>query len=350
MRRALAFLLLSIASTAHAAPPALPHYATFRHWTLACDNTGACEARGFDGDAADPLWLVLRRDAGAASASLSIHGLEGAIAPRALDLDGRALALGAGWTYGPDDAADGRVLATSDGAALKRFLDAARRATTVRVAGEDAVGTLAGLTAALLRMDEAQGRVGTRHALASAGASDAIAPPRPLPVLTARAWAGAQPDEAAQQRYIDAMRVDLSTCEEPTRRQGSVVAISAREVLAMLTCWRGAYQTAELVFRGPVDRPAAARPVELPVPPGDAPDAPDVPRHLVSNASFDGGVLSSYAKGRGLFDCGDVTQWAFDGERFHLAEYSLLDRCGWMAPGDFPTLVRSRVVVAEVRP
>ena len=63
-----------------------------------------------------------------------------------------------------------------------------------------------------------------------------------------------------------------------------------------------------------------------------------------TNADFDPATatLSQYAKGRGVADCGVSASWRFDGERFVLKAYALLDRCGGVQPGDWIDLWRTR--------
>lgn len=347
----LAAVLASGSADADAAP-ALPAYADFKDWTVACDVVGDCEARGYDAYGEAGLWLRLVRAAGAgAPARLEIHGLSGTREPAGFLFDGRRVARDAGWTMRDDREAGpaAYVMETSDLAAIRRFVAQARSATRVTVAGQAQHGSLAGFNAAMLHLDDVQGRVGGPDAIAAAGDLRIDVPgPRPLPVVHARPWRGAQPDEAEARRYLQALPGLFGDCDEADAREGELVAISAREVLALVLCWRGAYQEGHLVLRGPRRDPRAARPVELPAPPREGRGAT---RAVVSNAGYDPATasLSGYAKGRGLFDCGESTRWVFDGERFQLADHALLERCGWMAPADFPVLWRSRVVTEPAR-
>lgn len=349
--RACIVAVLALAGGQASAAPALPVYADFKDWTVACDVVGDCEARGYD--AYEPgLWLRLVRAAGAdAQPRLEIHGLSWTREPRSLLFDGREVPLGAGWTTraDPDSGPAAYVLETADLAAMRRFVAAARSASRVTLPDEEQRGSLSGFNAAMLRLDDAQGRVGGATAIASPGAKRSAVPgPRPLPVVHARAWPGAQPDEREAVRYLRGLPAAFAECDKADARQGEIVAISADEVLALVLCWRGAYQEGHVVMRGPRKDPGAARPVELPAPPHPEREAMNA---MLSNAHYDPATasLSSYAKGRGLFDCGASTRWIFDGTRFQLADYALLDRCGWMAPGDFPALWRSRVVTEASR-
>jgi len=48
-----------------------------------------------------------------------------------------------------------------------------------------------------------------------------------------------------------------------------------------------------------------------------------------------------------MADCGESTEWAFDGSQFHISSYNRLDRCGGGPPGDWPTLYRTTTVLAK---
>ncbi|NYE22708.1 DUF1176 domain-containing protein [Pigmentiphaga litoralis] len=53
-------------------------------------------------------------------------------------------------------------------------------------------------------------------------------------------------------------------------------------------------------------------------------------------------TLASVSKGRGLADCGIRAEWRFDGQEFMPSAYRQQIRCGGGAPGDWPTLWRTR--------
>jgi len=49
--------------------------------------------------------------------------------------------------------------------------------------------------------------------------------------------------------------------------------------------------------------------------------------------------LTTFAKGRGLADCGIQTRWRFDGQRFRLVRYAEEPSCdSWHGPDAWPTL------------
>ena len=59
------------------------------------------------------------------------------------------------------------------------------------------------------------------------------------------------------------------------------------------------------------------------------------------NATFDekSRELVTFAKGRGLSDCGIQARWRFDGQRFRLVRYAAEPTCdNWHGPDAWPTL------------
>ncbi len=48
---------------------------------------------------------------------------------------------------------------------------------------------------------------------------------------------------------------------------------------------------------------------------------------LVNSGFGEDGVLGAFSKGRGLGDCGDATEWAWNGRRFNLVRRAFMDDC-----------------------
>jgi hypothetical protein len=342
-------LALAAFLPAWAVAAALPAYREFGDWTVACDNVGDCEARGFDDRGDDRIVMrVVRAAATASTPTLTLYGL----APDA----GTALRFGAStWTpparaasRTPDEDTDGAPQArlTLTGLdALRAFAGNAHRASMVSSGDRD--GTLAGFDAAMLFIDDVQGRVGTPSAIARPGTSTAITPgPRPLPTVRARPLPSAALSAAAARHYLAALHVREFECEDLADDEATVAPLGRDEVIALRPCNRGAYQTGYVVFRGPRDDPKRARVLELPYPPGFQGE-----RGILMEATLDAatGHLSMFAKGRGLADCGESGEWAFDGRGFVPVAFARLERCGWPEPGDYPVLWRTRVVLEHAQ-
>lgn len=334
-----ALLACLVRDASAARRPTLPAYREFGEWIVACDVTGACEARGFVDDGGDGLHARFTRDAGAGAVPvLAIESL-----PVAAD----AIVVGTRpwrptrrgaleWHDARDDEPSARIRGIE---AVREFAAAARSADKFRIGAES--GTLVGFNAAMLFVDEVQGRIGTPGALARPGAPGAAVPaPRPVPDAPVPGRVREITGEAAR-RYTAAISLPAETCDPALRQELSqLYDIGGGDVLALILCWRGAYQTASALYRGPRARPSAARPVALPFPAGLS--GPDEHGHVLF-ADFDpaSARLSSLGKGRGIGDYGETAEWVFDGREFRLVHFAMLGRPGWHLPGDFPILWRS---------
>ena len=173
----LAWIIAAATLLGAAAPlPRVPFYRQFGRWLVACDNTRACVAKGFD--EATRAELDLTRSAGDTKPSLALSA-EDPINAGVVRLDGKPLALMA-----PAWAARDGVLSASDPAAVDAFVAAVRNGGTITLdaapAKDDQPRTvpLDGFTAALLLVDAVQGRPGTPTALIAARGS-AVPPPEP---------------------------------------------------------------------------------------------------------------------------------------------------------------------------
>lgn len=336
--------LLSLSLVAAAPAPSVPVYRTFGRWLVSCDNTRSCEARGFgEGSRTD---LRLLRAAGDARASLMLSAAETPLDPAAIHIDGATVALPA-WIAGAGDPNNPAALSTDDPAALAAFIAAARNGHVLQLGppGPD-VDTvpLDGFTAALLLVDAVQGRPGTPTALV-APAGDGTVPPAPrLP--DPPAWQAAPPLTAAEKRTLPARARALpspadSPCDETEAPE--VDPLDATRAIAIRLCERFAYQSGSLVYVLPRRGTGPAVPVVLQLPglPKDlsSPDGPEMVEPTFDPAT---GRLSMAAKGRGLADCGQAATWVWSDGRFQLISASYQDQCGGSAPGDWPTLYRTK--------
>lgn len=294
-----------------------------KDWAAACDNTRHCEAVGYQQMDADlPVTLWLGRDGG-----------------------GNAPVLGKLMAYAEDEGDNARLSIRAGDVLLKgirqdlsaeqmaRLLPALKKATTAQVSDGRHQWTLslAGLTAALLKMDDLQGRVGTVTALARPGDKPASAVPPALPAPLLRAAPLPQTsdsDKALLPKLLAAL--DAADCEAIASEgaYGDVHRISATQLLVVRQCWLGAYQGAYGVWRVN-DQPPYA-PVRLMLPGADGKE-----EDSAVEAYFEQGELSSYAKGRGLNDCGSFQRWLWTADGFKLLESSSGPLCRGMPGGGF---------------
>ncbi len=301
---------------------------TFRDWTTGCDNGRACEAlslppEGFQGDLESHLQLTLSRGA-AAGAPVRLSWDNDLAGPATIAVDGRVIA----------------ARATQDMALTVAMIDALRGGTRVtlspgdklrgRVRGRASAGaSLAGLSASLLAIDEAQGRIGTPGAAIRRG-------PRPmhmgapaLPVIVRPPASTRPPRTIGAARAAQIIGPDNARCAYSSRAIEPVAhRLDARHSLVLIDhpCGNGAYNyftTAMIVDEQ--GRIAAAR---FEIDPGMAPEG-EGPGNVMVGAGFDATsrTLDTYAKGRGIGDCGVSSSFVWDGSRFALASQSMMSEC-----------------------
>ncbi len=339
MRAALVALALPFAAPAAAVE--VPHYADFRRWLVACDNVRRCEARGFDENTRADLRVL--RDAGDAPAEFRFTAA-GAPALRAVRIDGAPLRLDRpAWTARREDGV--ATVSTRDPAAVAAFVRRVRDARLVTF-GPAADGGVAldGFVAALLRMDEVQGRAGTPTALVARRGPGRVQPAPPgLPERPRWSPVASLPGAQGRALLADTRRAQAAAladaeCEppEPGVDRDEAHALDARHALALLACSYGAYQAWSLAFVVPRAGGPAAR--FAPILPTWA-----EPLGALTSASFDpaAGALGTSHKGRGPADCGFSAEWVWGAGAFRLVALARQDACGGAGPGDWPDLVRT---------
>jgi len=300
---------------------------TFQDWEVACDNTRRCEAVGYQSEEetlAVLLWLG--RDAGPGapvSARISVQSEDdGAAGPLTVQVGTTTL----------------RGLRVDDllkPEQIAKLLPLLRNAETATVSDAKHTWTLslAGSKAALLKMDDVQGRVGTASALALPGARPAAAvlPPLPPPrVQQLPTFANRKGDEKLLPLIVKTL--EHGGCEDAFETgygepNNEIHRLSATQVLLVLECARGAYQSSYQVWTANDKPPYAARPVKLPDVDGG--------EGYVMNPSFQNGQLLSFGKGRGISDCNTHAKWAWTASGFALIEAASGRLCRGF-PGGYP--------------
>ena len=313
------FLAAALLAPASATPQ------TFTDWTVACDTIRRCEAQALlpeNGEAGWALLGVVRTAGPAGAATISVL-LRDRAAPAAMRIDGRAVRLAT--------AGDGRahVPAAQVAAVLPR-LAAARRIVLLDGGG----GTVArispaGASAALRFIDAAQGRAGGVTAIVARGPRPASAvPPAPaMPTFAAVTPPRTPPAIVAPARIARMRRTSGCPVEDGFPASAERHRIATGLTLVLLSCGAGAYNAFSvpwLVADGG-RRPPGHAPFE--VLPADDPDRPDRP--MLVNARFDPrtGTLSSFAKARGIGDCGTSADYRWDGARFRTVEQRVMGAC-----------------------
>jgi hypothetical protein len=349
------------AVTAAAAPAFLgapPVYLEVKDWVLACDNTRICFAKYDVADDANAGggYLSLARDPGPAGGLVvSLEATEdGAVPdPRTLTLDGQPLPANPAWKIDAN-----AQTANLDGAAAPAFVHAIAGGKTLAYSDGQTTTTVSlnGMTAALLAMDQDQGRLDGVTALARPGPKAASAVPAALPVPILHAAPAAKPlggaaAFAAEVRKVQAGLLRQHDCEADMSHNDQAAALNDQDAIVLLGCTQGAYQAGVMTFRAPRDAPQKAVQLILPLQPTmKASDIPaDARGEYVAEDGWDAKTATFVEsdKGRGLADCGQSTEWVFDGAAFRVDSFNRLDRCGGGPPGDWPTLYRTTISPAK---
>lgn len=322
-------------------PFAAPVQKIFANWQVTCNNLNDCDVRNID----ENLRITLTRQSGATGATLLTIVPFSQEAHPTLWLDDDA-AEGLSLTPAVND--DDAIVATENLPAIQHFLQQAKNAQTLSVGDDLQQGSsLRGLNAALLLVDERQGRIDTQGALLQRGSKPASAVPARLsqpelpPALT-NVPAVNNPQTLVE-AVIKAQHALLvrETCDvnEQDKAINQVQPLDQGNALVMINCGMGAYQSSSLVFITPRDNPSAAHQLVLPLP---LPDENGHPQQVewFTNADYDPqtGDLFHLAKGRGFADCGESAQWRYDGQQFRLVTYHSQTGCNGGWPGEWPSL------------
>ncbi|NJD05544.1 MAG: DUF1176 domain-containing protein [Methylococcaceae bacterium] len=317
--------------------PAAAQSHIFKDWVVACDNTGHCEAVGYQAEEAPPavaLWLG--RDAGPGT---TVHARLMAQPEGGGDVG--PLTIRAGSTTANGIASDSELTAEQIG----QLIPALRDAPAAEVTDGHAHWTLslAGIKAALLYMDDQQGRVGTATALIKKGPKpdSAVPPAKPTPLVKV-AKLPPQPAEGSALIAAVLKEVQERDCwtEMPDESDPftQIAWLSADRVLVLRECMRGAYQGSSSAWIASAKPPHKPEPVQFPSEWGGSEDT-------ISEAQFEDGILASYAKGRGLGDCGSAHNWAWTGAGFVLVEATEAPFCRELPAGGFPLRTWTATVV-----
>ena len=337
--------LIAAAAAAAAVLGVAPFEHGYKDWILICDNLRGCTAKSVADEASrsgadvSGLMITVTRAAGpGGTPAVEMALIEDGDAKGRLLLDGREI---------PRRPLD----ETLKGVEAEAFLRLIRDGKTLTLgSGDKAPGaSLAGLAAALLAMDEAQGRIGTVTALARLGPKPPSAVPPAPAVPVVRRMAGEPPALrngaalAAAVRRARRPALAAADCDLTRTDADEAQPLTDTEAVVSLFCSLGAYQGPVMAFRVPRDRPAAARLLVLPPLPGETDSDGD---GLYVEGTYDPkqATYLMSARGRGLGDCGESATWTFDGRDFHLSGVNRQERCGG-GDRDWPTIYDTRVVV-----
>lgn len=345
------------ATTPGPAASVQPEVRTFREWRAACDNGNTCMAWTGSGDG----WLRIAIDPGPdAVATVSLGSWAFGDADKApetlrLRIDGRDYAL----RGSAGDAANAAAAARRAQAVLAAL--PASRSLALASGGQTADLPTAGASAALLWIDERQGRLGTTTALIRRGdrpASTVPAAPAlprvvPAPPAAQTGFAGAANPMEDDPRGLTVpaaikARGEVKACRAENNEYLNEAILAARldgsTVLWGIPCGSGAYNATYVLYLARPDG-TGVRPAELPErKPRTEGDIGGQDQWLV-NPIYDAQrqTLTVFPRGRGIGDCGTITTWTWTREgRFALSEERSMGDCWGMTPDVWPTLWRTQ--------
>ncbi|QGP79099.1 DUF1176 domain-containing protein [Sphingobium sp. CAP-1] len=301
---------------------------TYKDWTIGCDNRNRCEAVSLlpeGGDWPDnPVMVGVVRDAGPdAPAEVWVSRDAKGSAEVSFHIDGRKVASapsrdGDATLRGPQAAA--LAIAMARGAMLE-----------VR-SGNRLLGTpsLAGSGAALRFMDARQGRAGTSTALVATGAlgplAVRVAPVAPS-IRRAIVPAGAAPAALWREELTALGKFTGCADEMKGAEPPQLQRLSKTETLILVPCGAGAYNFTSIpVIATGIPGRRAFRLANFDGKPGWSEEEA---RPMLVNAGWvpEKSELSSFAKGRGIGDCGGSETYVWDGARFRLIEATSMGEC-----------------------
>lgn len=310
----------------------------FHGWTVVCNNVGDCVAYT-QGEDFGPGWVQIRMDAGPEAQLQILFGEwpdEGAV-PTAVRIDGQPLRIA---VVTPDRL---YARAIDPRAALDAMAQGQRLVLTLPGAEADPRGagvSLAGVSATLLWMDERQGRLNTTTALIRRGTRPASAVPPARPAASVRA--GPAISQTGLPTTLPGALEDLpavQACDEETSFHQSdslvrreVARLSDDTLLWSVLCSMGAYNQGNRFFLTDADG-THPRPLQLPQTRQRwDEELTEADRLTYINAGYDPGsrTLTTFAKARGLGDCGLIATWVWTGEAFVLAEERVMNVCAGM--------------------
>ena len=310
----------------------------FGDWNATCDNGYRCAAHSGLGTGS---WLMVRLDAGPDARPeilMNMSAISG-VAIR-LVIDGQSQTL-----IEPKGAAVAFSVPPADVPATLVRLAVAREVTLVAPDFENDIPT-AGASAALLWIDERQGRLGTVTALIRKGdrpvATVPAAPALPAvaiaPVVSQSGFGDRAQTLPATLEALPAVKA----CRAETSYNAAIsqAVMSARldgsTELWAVPCFSGAYNIGhDWYVTGPGGR--NPRPATL----ASADGKP-------SNGTVNGGysaasrTMTAFSKGRGLGDCGLASTWTWTGRAFVLTAESAMEECEGMPSDLWPTTWRTR--------
>lgn len=322
-------LLAAMATLSLYRGPAPETTVTFRDWIAGCDNERNCAAAALAPVAGDAgpghldimIEQPLARHLDPVVTIAVPAGLNLASGAELL-IDGAAIAL-------PTAEAGRFEVRGTPARALVLALRSAHVAAIHDGSGKQlARASLAGLTAALLRIDDQQGKVGTPRALARPGTRRSADHLPGFSVSLTRPARSERPPTVPDATALAKLRAGEACTTDINRpaAEPQMVRLDAESTLLIMPwrCGDGAYNhSADIMI---VNGFGELRPATFDFDNGVTGDGPG---NLLVNAGWLDGerVLESHFLHRAVGDCGRVDRFIWDGKQFRLSEQRVMPEC-----------------------
>ncbi|QHM72805.1 DUF1176 domain-containing protein [Mixta intestinalis] len=331
-----------LGATGAATPLDQPVQRIFREWQVTCNNLNDCDIRNTD----ENMRIVIWHQAGPnGEVALDIMSFD-ADKAQGVWLDGKR------WDHAiarsdADENNDYASVHSNDLGDIQALIAAAKNALTLSLTSDnDVTASLSGLNAALLFVDDRQGRLNNQTALLKTGDVSAdnvpprpsAVPPIPVPQVVPLNNAPALIKSVINSQQAILKQEECEPSEEDVTRS-EAQPLDAQHALVMVNCGMGAYQSSSVLFITPRSAPEQAKQLTLPLPLKDEEGQPNSVSWF-TNAGYDPhrGELFHSARGRGIADCGESAIWRYDGEGFRLISYNSQPSCDGGEPGDWPSV------------
>lgn len=312
-------------------------------WEVYCSNTGTCQAAGYSDDYSNdqtqPASLLLTRKAGAkqtVSAEFALGNFEQESLSSAKLKNIHFYVNGKDLGQVTVDGTDFPIMGKLSNNQVNALLQQAKQKTDIVFKNANVQWRIsdAGMTAALLKMDDFQKRVGTVGALIKKGKTDESKVLAAQPKLVVKkvktinkSYLTLQPKT---KQYPSVYQVLMAA--QPTRKEEGfcnglyngdayesqpieLYKLTNHKVLAMTICWRGAYN--EGYGAWVLDESLTGK-------------ATFVTEHA---SDFYEGIIQSAQKGRGIGDCWSSDEWVWDGQKFVHTKDMWTGMCKGLAAG-----------------
>jgi Protein of unknown function (DUF1176) len=304
---------------------------THKDWMLGCDNVAACQAVALVPSANYPDFLsfVVARNADSdAALKITALGQDSKSDRYRIMVDGKMIVNGS--------VRAGEAPATIEGPEAIRLARAMARGVEVRLLdGTGALigrASLQGARTSFQSLDKAQGRTGTKTAILNPGRRAMRIVMDAVPVIKAKRIL----ESSSIPDTLDLVALaENSACaaERSDVTQDAVYSLGAQgdspRALVLVSCGGGAYNPTGVAYLG--TKAASGKWTFKQA--GFDYDAYSKFEHgalkLLFHPSWNPAnqTLSSYAKGRGIGDCGNSAQYIWDGALFRLTEATAMSEC-----------------------